>query len=157
MSINKVVLAGNLTRDPEIRQTPGGTSVLSFGVAVNDRHRNQQTGEWEDRPNFVDCTMFGNRAAAVAPYLSKGSKVCVEGKLRWSQWERDGQRRSRLEVVLDEIELMSRHGDGSYHATGAQNGARKQQWSAADAYKSAPVPAASQVPVPEVYDSDIPF
>ena len=65
MSINRVNISGNLTRDPELRATQGGMQVLGFGVAVNDRRRNQQTGEWEDYPNFVDCTMFGNRAEAV--------------------------------------------------------------------------------------------
>jgi len=108
MSINRVNISGNLTRDPELRATMGGTQVLSFGVAVNDRHKNQQTGEWEDYPNFVDCTMFGNRAEAVSRFLSKGSKVAIEGKLRYSSWEKDGQRRSKLEVIVDEIEFMSR-------------------------------------------------
>ena len=65
MSINRVIISGNLTRDPELRSTAGGTSVLGFGVAVNDRRKNQQTGEWEDYPNFIDCTMFGARADAV--------------------------------------------------------------------------------------------
>ena len=116
MSINRVNISGNLTRDPELRMTSGGTQVLSFGVAVNDRRRNPQTGEWEDYPNFVDCTMFGARAEAVSRYLSKGSKVAIEGKLRYSSWERDGQRRSKLEVIVDEIEFMSRsnQGDGGY-------------------------------------------
>ena len=107
MSINRVTITGNLTRDPELRATTGGTQVLSFGVAVNDRRRNPQSGEWEDYPNFVDCTMFGTRAEAVSRYLSKGTKVAIEGKLRYSSWERDGQRRSKLEVIVDEIEFMS--------------------------------------------------
>ena len=102
MSINKVVISGNLTRDPELRQTANGFPVLGFGVAVNDRRKNQQTGEWEDYPNFIDCTMFGARAESVSRFLSKGSKVAIEGKLRWSQWERDGQKRSKIEVVVDE-------------------------------------------------------
>lgn len=108
MSINRVNISGNLTRDPELRATTGGTQVLSFGMAVNDRRKNQQTGEWEDYPNFVDCTMFGSRAEKVSRYLSKGCKVAVEGKLRYSQWERDGQKRSKLEVIVEEIEFMSR-------------------------------------------------
>ena len=97
MSINRVNITGTLTRDPELRATAGGTQVLSFGVAVNDRRRNAQTGEWEDYPNFVDCTMFGTRAEAVSRFLAKGNKVAIEGKLRYSSWERDGQRRSKLE------------------------------------------------------------
>lgn len=107
MSINRVLISGNLTRDPELRQTAGGLAVLGFSVAVNDRRKNQQTGEWEDCPNFIDCTMFGGRAESLSRFLSKGSKVAVEGKLRWSQWERDGQKRSKVEVVVDEVELMS--------------------------------------------------
>ena len=110
MSINRVNISGNLTRDPELRVTASGTQVLSFGVAVNDRRRNPQTGEWEDYPNFVDCTMFGTRAEAVRRYLSKGSKVAIEGKLRYSSWEKDGERRSKIGVIVDEIEFMSRAG-----------------------------------------------
>jgi single-strand DNA-binding protein len=120
MSINKVVISGNLTRDPELRATGAGTQVLSIGVAVNDRRRNQRTGDWEDYANFVDCTMFGSRAEAVSRYLRKGSKVAIEGKLRYSSWEtKDGQRRSKLEVVVDEIEFLSPRGQqpaGAYPA-----------------------------------------
>lgn len=107
MSINRCNISGNLTRDPEMRALRNGTQVLSFGVAVKDRRKNPQTGDWEDYPNFVDCTMFGTRAEAVGRYLSKGTKVAIEGKLRYSSWEKDGQRRSKLEVIVDEIELMS--------------------------------------------------
>jgi single-strand DNA-binding protein len=107
MSINRVTITGNLTRDPDLRSTAGGMPVLGFGVAVNDRRKNQQTGEWEDYPNFIDCTMFGARAQSISRFLSKGSKVAIEGKLRWSQWERDGQKRSKLEVIVDEIEFMN--------------------------------------------------
>lgn len=128
MSINRVCISGNLTRDPETRRTAGGTAAMSFGVAVSDRAKNQQTGEWEDRPNFVDCVMFGTRAEAVGRYLSKGTKVAIEGKLRWSQWQtRDGQKRSKLEVIVDEIEFMSRS---------------EQQ---------------AHAPAADVYDEDIPF
>lgn len=110
MSINRVNISGNLTRDPELRQTQGGMAILSLGVAVNDRRKNQQTGEWEDVPNFVDCVVFGTRAEKLAQFLAKGSKVAIEGKLRWSQWEKDGAKRSKLEVIVDEIEFMSRGG-----------------------------------------------
>ncbi|VWL92995.1 Single-stranded DNA-binding protein [Collinsella sp. AK_207A] len=162
MSINRVLISGNLTRDPELRATAGGTQVLSFGVAVNDRRRNPQTNEWEDYPNFVDCTMFGNRAEAVARYLSKGSKVAIEGKLRYSSWERDGQRRSKLEVIVDEIEFLSRGqqgtGQGGYGGGyGNQGGgyAPQQQGYAAPAPQPAPAP--QMPPVADVYDKDIPF
>lgn len=108
MSINRVIISGNLTRDPELRQTQGGTSVLTMGVAVNDRRKNPSTGEWEDVANFVDCVLWGTRAERVAQYLDKGTKVAIEGRLRYRAWEQDGQRRSKLEVVVDEIEFMSR-------------------------------------------------
>lgn len=113
MSINKATITGNLTRDPELRQTQGGTSILSIGVAVNDRRKNQQTGEWEDYPNFIDCTIFGNRATGVAPYLEKGMKVAIEGKLNQSRWQADdGTNRSKIEIIVDEIEFMAKR-DGS--------------------------------------------
>lgn len=106
MSINKVVITGNLTRNAELRRTSSGTAVLSFSVAVNDRRRNPQTQEWEDYANFVDCTMFGRRAEAIQQYLTKGLKVAVEGRLHYSSWEKDDQRRSKLDVTVEEVELM---------------------------------------------------
>ncbi len=152
MSINKVVISGNLTRDPELRQTANGFPVLGFGVAVNDRRKNQQTGEWEDYPNFIACTMFGARAESVSRFLSKGSKVAIEGKLRWSQWERDGQKRSKIEVVVDEIEFMTARGEGG-------NMGMSHMSAPAPAYAAptyAPAPAAPAVDT-SVYDEDIPF
>ena len=186
MSINRVVISGNLTRDPELRSTTSGTQVLSFGVAVNDRRRNQQTGDWEDYPNFVDCTMFGARAEAVSRYLSKGSKVAIEGKLRYSSWERDGQRRSKLEVIVDEIEFLSRGqqgGQGSYGQQDSYGGGSQQGYGQQGSYSqqgsynqqnsygqrsygqqggySAPAPRQNPTtptpPAVEVYDEDIPF
>lgn len=109
MSINRVIISGNLTREPELRSTSAGLPVMQVNVAVNDRRKNQQTKQWEDYPNFVDCTLFGTRAEQIAKYLNKGSKVAVEGKLRWSQWEKDGTKRSKIEVVAEEIEFMSKH------------------------------------------------
>lgn len=114
MSLNHVAITGNLTRDPDLRMTSGnGTTVLNFGVAVNDRHRNQQTGEWEDRPNFIDCALFGSRANAMVQMLRKGSKVAIIGKLRQTSWERDGQRRNKIEVIVEDIDLMTRKDAGS--------------------------------------------
>ena len=113
MSINIVNISGNLTRHSEIRRTQGGTAILGFGVAVNDRRKNQQTGEWEDYPNFIDCTMFGTRAEKLAGMLTKGTKVCILGKLRYMSWDKDGQKRSKIEVIVDDIELMSRRDTAS--------------------------------------------
>ena len=107
MSINRVIATGNLTRDPELRTTVSGTPVMGFGIAINDRRKNSQTGEWEDYPNFVDCTVFGNRADALSKFLRKGMKIAIEGKLRWSQWEKDGQKRSKIELIVDEVEVMT--------------------------------------------------
>ena len=106
MSINKVFISGNLTRSPEMRTTQSGTVVMGLGVAVNDRRKNPQTGQWEDVPNYVDCVMFGNRASAASQYLAKGQKVTIEGKLRWHSWtDNDGNNRSKLDVIVDEIEF----------------------------------------------------
>lgn len=112
MSVNQVAITGNLTRDPELREA-GGTHVLAFSVAVNDRRKNPQTGEWEDFPNYIDCVMFGARAEKLARYLRKGTKAAVSGKLRWSQWKdrATGKNRSKVEVVADEVEFMSRRRD----------------------------------------------
>ena len=123
MSINKAIISGNLTRDPELRNTAGGTAVLSFSVAVNDRQKNNQTGEWEDYPNFIDCTLFGKRAESLSRFLAKGAKVAIEGKLRWSQWQaQDGGKRSKIEVIVNELELMQqRQGQGA-QAVSPSNG-----------------------------------
>ena len=147
MSINRVNISGNLTRDSELRATAGGVQVLRFGVAVSDRRRNPESGEWEDYPNFVECVMFGARAEAVGRYLLKGTKVAIEGKLRYSSWEKDGQRRSKLEVIVDEVEFMSRAQQAD--AGGYAPAPAPQQ---AHAPAPAPVP-----PVVDVYDEDIPF
>ena len=152
MSINRVIISGNLTRDPELRSTQSGMDVLSFGVAVNDRRRNPQTNEWEDYPNFVDCTMFGNRARSLAQYLSKGTKVSIEGKLRWSQWERDGQKRSKLEVIVDELEFMSsRNSNGGAPSYGGDAYGNQGYSAPAPAYSAptpAPAPAPAAAPAP---------
>lgn len=174
MSINHVTISGNLTRSPELKRTQGGTAVLQMGVAVNDRRKNPQTGEWEDVANYVDCTMFGTRAEKVAQYLAKGAKVAVEGKLRYRAWEaQDGSKRSKLEVVVDELEFMSRAGNGQQAAQSYPQPAYvtptvpAQPYAPAPAY--APAPQPPQPPRPQApqqqqtamamdyYDEDIPF
>ena len=105
MSINHVTITGNITRDPELLATQGGTEVLSFGIAVNDRIKNA-SGEWEDVPNFFECVTFGNRAKALSDILAKGMKVSIAGKLRYSSWEKDGQKHSKVGIIANEIELM---------------------------------------------------
>ncbi len=120
MSINKVFLAGNITRDPELRSTTSGNPVLTWGLAVNSRRQNKQTGEWEDYPNFVDCVMYGHRAEAIQRYLAKGTKVSLEGELCYRAWEKDGQKRSKLEVIVRELEFMGPR------AAGGDNAAQQQ-------------------------------
>ena len=145
MSINRVFLSGNLTREPELRATQGGTQILAFGVAVNDRRRNPQTGEWEDYPNFIDCCVFGNRAESLAKFLSKGMKVSVEGKLRWSQWEKDGAKRTKIEVIVDEVEFMSaRRSDGNGNSGNYTSPSQSAPYSASQP------PTAPSAPAPDV-------
>lgn len=149
MSINRVNISGNLTRDPEQRATQSGTSITTFGIAVNDRRRDPQSGEWKDYPNFIDCVVFGNRADALAKLLTKGMKVAVEGKLRWSQWEKDGQKRSKIEVIIDEVEFLSQRQQGNQQTEQQQPQHQPQQ-----GYQQ---PQYAQPPIADVYDEDIPF
>lgn len=154
MSINFAVVSGNLTRDPEFRQTQTGFAVLSGGVAVNDRVKNQQTGQWEDRPNYVDWTVFGARAESLQRILVKGMRVTLTGRLRWSQWEaQDGTRRSKLELAVDEVELPPRERGGGAGTRAAQERrdpglqvAAVDRWYATNPPQQAPI-----------YDEDIPF
>ena len=171
MSINKVLMTGNLTRDAELRSTPNGTAVLNVGVAVNDRRRDQQTGEWNDYANFIDCSMFGRRAEGIVGYLKKGTKVAIEGRLHYSSWEdkNTGQRRSKVDVTIDEIEFMSvRNRDNSQqggydnsYSNPASASVVAPAASNAPATEPATAPVAPSVPeppTPAAYnDEDIPF
>lgn len=139
--VNSVAITGNLTREPELRATTGGMQILRFGMAVNDR-RKTQSGEWEDVPNFIDCVTFGKRAEALAKLLSKGQKVAVSGQLRYSSWEKDGQKRSKIEVIAQEVVLLSQR---------SQQNAQQNT-----APKAAPAPMQQPQPA-SVYDEDIPF
>ena len=129
MSLNQVSVSGNLGADAELRSTKGGTPVLTFALAVNERVK-QADGTWGDRASWIDCVLFGTRAQALADWLRKGSKVAVQGRLRTSTWERDGVSHKRTEVVVEEVDLMTVRRD-------------KQQGAAQDA--------------PGVNDADIPF
>ena len=161
MSINRVNISGNLTRDAELRTTQAGTGILAFGMAVNDRRKNPQTDEWEDVPNYIDCAIFGKRAESLAQYLVKGTKVAVEGKLRWSQWERDGQKRSKIEVIVDEIEFLSRKSDDQPAYQAQQPAYQPQYQQPQQSYQQPayqqPTYSAPRPPASDVYDADIPF
>ena len=118
--INVVILVGRLTRDPELRYTPAGTAVTSFGLAVNNRRK--VGDEWKEEPCFVDVKIFGRMAETSSEYLSKGRQCAVEGRLSYSKWEKDGQTRSKLEVVANNIQFLGqgqgqgRGGDRSHGA-----------------------------------------
>lgn len=155
MSINKVCISGNLGRDPELRATASGMSVCRFSVCVNDRRKNRQ-GEWVDVPNWVDVTFFGNRAESISQHLSKGSLVFVSGRLHQSTWEKDGQKRSKLEIVGDDIQFGgNRQGQQqpAQHQGYQQQGYQPQQYQ-----QSAQQPGYGyQQQMPDMYDEDILF
>lgn len=105
-NINSVVLTGNLTKDPELRATTGGTDVATLRVAVNGRKKNGQ-GEWVDDPNFFDVTAFGGQARTCGEYLKKGSPIAVAGRLDWREWEaKDGSKRSAIQVIANDVQFL---------------------------------------------------
>ena len=106
MAINSIMIVGRITREPEYRQTATGYGILVFGIAVNERRKNQQ-GDWEDYANFFDCKVMGKRAEPLSMKLHKGMKVAIEGRLHYSSWERDGQKKSKVEVIANEVEFMA--------------------------------------------------
>ena len=119
-NVNVVVITGNLTRDPELRSTGGGTSVCELRVAVNSRRKDGSTGEWVDKPNYFDVTVFGAQGENCANYLSKGRPVAVEGRLDWREWEaKDGSgKRQKVSIIANSVQFLgSRDGSG-----GGQNG-----------------------------------
>lgn len=160
--INKVILTCRLTREPELRRTQSGMQVLNIGVAFNDRRKNGQTGEWEEIGNFADCVLFGARAESLANFLHKGSRVAIEGKLRYSSWERDGQKRSKLEIMVDDLVLLDTRQN---EQGGAQGGYGQQAGGYAYGVGNAPQTPPQQpqyAPQPTrnpgtVYEDDIPF
>lgn len=154
--INVVTISGNIGRDPELRQTQGGTQVLTFSLAVSDRKRNQQSGEWEDATNWVPCVVFGNRAESLSRFLAKGMKCAVEGKLRQSTYkDKSGQNRSKIEVIVDEVEFMSQ--------SKAQNQPQQQQPNnytnqyQNGAYSASQQPQSGYQQQTDYYSEDCPF
>lgn len=106
--INRINITGNVTREPELTASQSGTQILSFGIASNDSRFDKRENKWVDIPNFVNCVMFGSRAEGLSRILHKGQKVAIEGKLHYSQWEKDGHKRSKLEIYVDSVVLMSK-------------------------------------------------
>ncbi len=113
-NVNVVVITGNLTRDPELRHTGGGTAVCELRVAVNSRRKDGQTGEWVDKPNYFDVTVWGAQGENCATYLSKGRPVAIEGRLDWREWEaKDGGKRQAVSIVANTVQFLgSRDGGG---------------------------------------------
>ena len=111
-NINRVVLVGNLTKDPELRHTPSGTAVCSLRLAVNTRRKDSATGEWGEKPNFFDITVWGQQGENCAQYLAKGRQVGVQGRLEWREWEaQDGTKRQAVEIIADSVQFLGSRGD----------------------------------------------
>ena len=118
-NINVVAITGNLTRDPELRSTPSGTSVCKLRVAVNSRRKDGASGEWVDKPNYFDVTVWGAQGENCANYLSKGRPVAVEGRLDWREWEsQDGGKRQAVEIIANSVQFLGSRGDNP----GGENG-----------------------------------
>ncbi|HMC49824.1 MAG TPA: single-stranded DNA-binding protein [Solirubrobacterales bacterium] len=106
-NINRVVLVGNLTKDPELRHTPSGTAVCSLRLAVNTRRKDSATGEWTEKPNYFDITVWGNQGESCAQYLAKGRPVAVDGRLEWREWDaQDGTKRQAVEIIADSVQFL---------------------------------------------------
>ncbi|HVV88961.1 MAG TPA: single-stranded DNA-binding protein [Solirubrobacterales bacterium] len=129
-NVNVVVITGNLTRDPELRSTGGGTSVCEMRVAVNSRRKNGQTGQWEDKANYFDVVVFGAQADNCATYLQRGRPVAIEGRLDWREWEaKDGSgKRQAVQIIANTVQFLgSRDGGGMPNANGGQQQQPPQQ------------------------------
>lgn len=143
MSINSAQLSGNVTRDGELKATPGGTALLTFGLCFTKRKRDAN-GNWQDVPNFIDCVIYGTRAQALAQYVLKGVKLFVSGELRYSQWEKDGYKRSKIELVVNDLDFASGKRDN-------------QQQQAAPQVEQPTYSAPTATANVDLYDEDIPF
>lgn len=157
-SYNRVILIGNLTRDPELRYTPSGTAVTEIGLAVNDR-RKTANGEWVDETTFVDVTLWARQAEVASEYLSKGSNVMIEGRLKLDSWETDGQKRSKLRVVGERMQMLgARQGSGGGGGSGSGGPSRGRprddasQYEPAGGYSDSDYAPSSSPP-----DDDLPF
>jgi len=110
-SVNQVILMGNLTRDPELRQTPSGQSVVSFSLALNRAYKDQ-SGDWQEATDYIDVVAWGPLAERVSQYVTKGRRVLVQGRLQSRSWEQDGQKRSKVEVLANDVTFLDGRGDG---------------------------------------------
>ena len=149
-NINRVVLTGNLTRDPELRSTGSGMSVCSLRVACNTRRKNQASGEWEDKPNYFDVTVWGAQGENCSTYLSKGRPVAIDGRLEWREWEdQNGNKRQAVDIIADSVQFLGGRDD----AAGGGNGGRFTPQSDVPADQSDFAPASTSAGS----NDDIPF
>jgi single-strand DNA-binding protein len=143
-NINRVVITGNLTRDPELRSTPGGTSVCSLRVAVNSRRK--EGDQWVDKPNYFDVTVWGAQGENCAQYLNKGRPVAVDGRLNWREWDaQDGSKRQSVDIIADSVQFLGQRDSAQL------NGGPRESDAPADTSDF------DQVPVASGADDDIPF
>ncbi len=169
-NLNKVMLIGRLTRDPEVRTFSTGGKVAKFGFAVNNRKKNQQTGDWEDEPVFIDVDAFnrgdfGKLADRVEQYLRKGQQIFIEGHLKLDQWtSQDGQKRSKLNVVMDNFQFLEPRADGANMGEGSPRASRpapaprRSAPAATSNYDEPPAePEHMEAPEPREGGDDIPF
>lgn len=150
-NFNRVILLGNLTRDVELKYIQSGLAVTEIGLAVNERRKNQQTGEWTDEPVFVDVTLWGRTAELASERLSKGSPVLIEGRLKYDTWEKDGQKRSKLRVVGETMQMLGMLGGGGQRSHAAPR-ADESGYQPSSAGVSSPASTGSAPP-----SDDIPF
>ena len=152
-NINRVVLTGNLTRDPELRSLPSGMSVCSMRLACNTRRKNNSSGEWEDKPNYFDVTVWGAQGENCARYLSKGRPVAIDGRLEWREWETEGGgKRQAVDIVADSVQFLGGRDEGS--GGGQSNGFTPRSDVPANTDDFQPVaPGGARQPP----DDDIPF
>jgi single-strand DNA-binding protein len=151
MNINRVVLTGNLTRDPEVSATGGGLAVCKLGIAVNGRRKNNATGEWEEKANFFRVTVFGKQGENCAQYLKKGRPVAIDGRLEWSQWEVDGQKRSSVDIIAESVQFLGGRDDAG-NGNGFSSSVRATE-------SDVPIDTGDfeRAPVAAGADDDIPF
>jgi single-strand DNA-binding protein len=157
--VNVVVITGNLTRDPELRHTGGGTAVCELRVAVNSRRKDGQTGEWVDKPNYFDVTVWGAQGENCANYLSKGRPVAVEGRLDWREWEakEGGGKRQAVSIVANSVQFLGSRDGGGGEGNGGGGGFTPRNDVPADTSDFAGAPAGGGGGAGGGADDDIPF
>lgn len=147
-NFNKVILLGNLTRDPELRVTPKGTSVCQFGLAVNRVFRAGESGETQEETTFVDLEAWGRQAEVISKYVSKGNPLFVEGRLKFDSWEsKEGDKRSKLKVIVENMQLMGGRSEGNGGSSGNYAPAERS---------SSPASSSQSAPSDDI-EEDVPF